>query len=582
MTAQMWMAAPPEVHSALLSSGPGPGALLASADAWTALSSEYNSVATELDALLSAVQGNSWDGPSAEAYVAAHMPYLEWLAQASANSAAMAAEQATAAAAYTAAVAAMPTLSELAANHATHAVLVATNFFGINTIPIAVNEADYVRMWIQAATTMETYQAVSAAAVAAAPTTTPAPQIIKADAASAALPSTPTVPQWYYQVDQLVSQLIPQDVYHALVSPGNLAAHGNPPTLFEFIFPPDQEFLPPLPPGTNPYSVIFNTVSSLAQEAPPFFVSAYLNTAQTPAQFLFAFPLFFTTLFTHEIGTIGQVATLFATQPVYLLPLAPLVATPLFVAPLAGLPALGALAGAAGLAGVAAAPTIPAVVDPTAVGLAPVSSPFVPAGTTAAPGTVLSSVAAAPTPAPPAAPAAGVPPPPPPAGAVPPPSISGAANFGYLVGAFSAADNLRSSTRAKAQKPAPGKTADPAVAAVAATREMTRARKRQRVKVHQLGRGYEYMDLDDSLSPDEDVTGDQHPTSTAASDQGAGTLGSVVKTHITAAAQPAGLTTLAGDSVGENLTMPMVPGTWDSDSEARADAGDGDHWDYHT
>ncbi len=575
MTAPMWMAAPPEVHSALLSSGPGPGALLASADAWTALSSEYNSVATELTALLSAVHGGSWDGPSAEAYVAAHVPYLEWLAQASANSAAIAAEQETAATAYAAALAAMPTLAELAANHATHAVLLATNFFGINTIPIAVNEADYFRMWIQAATTMGTYQAVSDSAVAEAPTTTPAPQIMKANAASTAPPSTPTVPQWYYQLDQLVSQLIPQDVYHALVSPGNLAAHGNPPTLFEFIFPPDQEFLPPLPPGTNPYSVIFNTVSSLAQEAPPFFVSAYLNTAQTPAQFLFAFPLFFTTLFTHEIGTIGQVATLFATQPAYLLPLAPIVAAPLPVAPLAGLPALGALGGAAGLAGVAAVPTIPAAVDPTAVGLAPLLSPSVAASTAAAPGSALTSVPAAPTPAPGVAPAAGVPPAPPPAGAVPPPSITGAENFGYLVGGFPAADKLRSSSRAKAQTPAPDKAAVPSVTATA-TREKPRARRRQRVTVKQLGRGYEYMDLDDSLGPDEGATGDQHVTSTAASDQGAGTLGSAGTTRSTAAAEPAGLTSLAGDSFGESPTMPMLPGTWGSDPRARTDPGDGD------
>lgn len=186
-----WITVPPEVSSALLSTGPGPSSLQAAATAWRSLGGQYASAAEELTAMLEEVSAGAWEGPSAESYVAAHAPYLAWLAKASADCAGMATQHEAVAAAYLAALATMPTLAQLAANHANHGVLLATNFFGINTIPITLNEADYVRMWIQAAATMSLYEAASGMELAAAPRTAPAPVLLNAGVGAASAPAVP-------------------------------------------------------------------------------------------------------------------------------------------------------------------------------------------------------------------------------------------------------------------------------------------------------------------------------------------------------------------------------------------------------
>ncbi|WP_231999266.1 PPE family protein, partial [Mycobacterium sp. 1081908.1] len=129
---------------------------------------------------------------------------------------------------YATALAAMPTLPELAANHVVHGALVATNFFGINTIPIALNEADYVRMWVQAATTMGVYQAVSSAAVASTPAATPAPQILKSDAQTPAQSAGNDLVQGIVQqIEQFLQNPLglQQQISQAL---GNLSQGDNP------------------------------------------------------------------------------------------------------------------------------------------------------------------------------------------------------------------------------------------------------------------------------------------------------------------------------------------------------------------
>lgn len=154
-----WTALPPEVNTGRLMAGAGPAPMLQAAAGWEALAVLLETQADELAASLANLS-SMWTGTASERAVAATMPMVLWLRTTSAQAMKRALQAANKANSYTLAMATTPPLPEIEQNHITHAVLEATNFLGVNTVPIGVNEFDYfVRMWNQAAGAMDVYQA---------------------------------------------------------------------------------------------------------------------------------------------------------------------------------------------------------------------------------------------------------------------------------------------------------------------------------------------------------------------------------------------------------------------------------------
>src|SRR5690625_4835286 len=497
VTAPVWMAIPPEVHSSLLSSGPGPGALLAAAGAWRALSADYTAGAAELTAVVGAARG-TWDGQAAERYQGAHQPYLAWLTQAGTLAAGAAAQVETAAGAYSAALAAMPTMAELTGNRATLTALVATNFLGINTVPIAVTEADYVRMWVQAAMTMATYQGATGAALAATRPLTPAQPMLApgvsagGDAvALAATAAADTELPWGGRdpiADALAGSEHFQSMYLVL------------------------------------RDLILNPVGTIGQIITDF--------AANPAEALTTWmPLLYVFAYAAVFGVLG---------------------TPLYAVML-GPAASAAIPIALGLGGLAQMAETPAAVPADDVVPAPAAQPAdQPLAVAAAPPPAAAAPVPAPAPAPvsASAPAPGAPTPPP----------GGAEFAGYLVRSdgprFGAGPTLRH--RQSAQQPASGAAA--AAAARAATRLGRTGARRRRSTRSRRGHGYEYATLEDT-APAAPATPAAETAETAAAGGGAGggPLGFAGTVEQATTRPPAGLSATVDD---EGASAPMVPATW--------------------
>jgi PPE-repeat protein len=164
---------PPEINSGRMYTGPGSGPMLAAAQAWGSLADELFTAAGAYQSVVSELTSGSWSGPSSTSMTAAAGSYVQWLSATAAQAEETAAQARAGAAGYEAAFAMTVPPPEIAANRSLLAVLVATNFLGMNTPAIAATEAQYAEMWAQDAVAMYGYAGSSAAATALTPFTSP-------------------------------------------------------------------------------------------------------------------------------------------------------------------------------------------------------------------------------------------------------------------------------------------------------------------------------------------------------------------------------------------------------------------------
>jgi PPE-repeat protein len=164
---------PPEINSARMYSGPGPGSLIRAAEAWEALAAQLRTAAARSG------------GPA--------QGYLDWLARAAATAELAAVHAAAGARAHRSALAATVPPPVIAANRAQRTLLARRNCLGQAGPVLAEMDAEYERMWARDADAMYAYARASADAVAMTPFSSPPTGPARAAAATWALKSAPEV-----------------------------------------------------------------------------------------------------------------------------------------------------------------------------------------------------------------------------------------------------------------------------------------------------------------------------------------------------------------------------------------------------
>jgi PPE-repeat protein len=223
-----------------------------------------------------------------------------------------------------------------------------------------------------------------------------------------------------------------------------------------------------------------------------------------------------------------------------------------------GLATLTAPAGLAGLSGLAQPAATPAVNAP----FAPAAPITVPAHVIANSPVVSTAPAAATTSIPLPTPSVAATNPWPPAPQAPPPPPADSQGFGYLVGVGYLGSRGQTRTISKAEEHG---SAIAAVVPKALSAPPAARSRRQLRPVIDRGYRYEFLDDDNQLGAEPTAP---VPEPSAPSDRDAGPLG-FAGTASSVIGRAAGLATLSGDDFDAGPKMPMLPGTWDPETPER-------------